>query len=214
MSSQYGQDNFVVNYFKNKKDGYFVDVGAFNDGDDTVLLEKLGWSGICIEPITGAYQELTERRSCTCLNVCVGNENKQVDFSENVSNDSDSGWYTYTSALSGVVESYSQEHLNRISQENKDWNGKSVIVKKQMMTLTSIFEENNSPSHIDYLKVDIEGGELSCLQGIDFTKNTFDLISLEANYEHETRPCVDLLARYGYAPFVKLGVDIFFRKLM
>jgi hypothetical protein len=47
--SQYGQDTFVYeNFFKNKNDGFFVDIGAY-DGvslSNTLSLEELGWSGL------------------------------------------------------------------------------------------------------------------------------------------------------------------------
>ena len=52
--SQYGQD-IILNdrIFKNKKNGYFIDIGAY-DGvcfSNTLLYEeKFDWNGICIEP--------------------------------------------------------------------------------------------------------------------------------------------------------------------
>jgi|TARA_R100000315_G_C5221926_1_gene133588 FkbM family methyltransferase len=210
--SQYGQDDFVMKYYSGKTNGYFVDVGAFNTGDDTIILENSGWSGICIEPINGAFSELSKNRNCVCLNICVGSENKEVDFLENTSQKPDEKWYGYTSALSGVYESYSPEHLDRIAQENKKWNAKSNLVKKQMLTLEKVFEQSNSPNFIEYLKIDVEGGELSCLKGVNFEKQNFGLISLEANYDHEINACVDYLKTKNYEPFVKVGIDVFFRK--
>ena len=208
--SQFGQDKFVYKHFREKKDGYFVDVGAFNDGNDTKFLESEGWSGICIEPITGAYLELIKNRKCTCVNACVGNNNQDVDFRENIPSDSSLGWNTYTSMLSGVAKTHSNDHLARIDHENMRTGGKSVIVKKKMMTLTKIFEENNAPDHIDYLKIDTEGGELSCLLGIDFSRYSFGILSVEANYREEIIPCAALLINKNYRPFVKVGDDIFF----
>ena len=59
MSEYYGQlkqDLECLEYFKNKKDGFFVDIGAGNGKDlsNTYLLEKnFGWKGmekvICIQ---------------------------------------------------------------------------------------------------------------------------------------------------------------------
>jgi hypothetical protein len=54
MPSQYGQDQFVAEYLKRKRKGYFLDSGAADGvlGSNTLLLEKVyDWSGICIEPL-------------------------------------------------------------------------------------------------------------------------------------------------------------------
>ena len=47
--------------FKNKRDGFFLDIGA-NDGitlSNSYFFEKeLGWKGICFEPLKNAFQKL------------------------------------------------------------------------------------------------------------------------------------------------------------
>ena len=52
--SQYEQDIYILNnFFQNKKDGMFVDIGA-HDGvtiSNSLLFEKIGWNGICVEPL-------------------------------------------------------------------------------------------------------------------------------------------------------------------
>ena len=51
--SQCGQDKWAYeNLFKNKNDGFFIEIGA-DDGihfSNTKFFEDLGWNGICIEP--------------------------------------------------------------------------------------------------------------------------------------------------------------------
>ena len=61
MSEYYGQlkqDLECLEYFKNKKDGFFVDIGAGNGKDlsNTYLLEKnYNWKGICVEPLKDPF---------------------------------------------------------------------------------------------------------------------------------------------------------------
>ena len=73
--SQHKQDEFVVNYFKGKKNGVFVDIGA-HDGitlSNTYVLEKeLGWTGICVEPMDHEYKKLTECRNCITCHCEIG----------------------------------------------------------------------------------------------------------------------------------------------
>jgi FkbM family methyltransferase len=201
--SQFGQDDFVVEFFDSEKEGYFVDVGASTDGNDTLLLEEMGWEGICIEP-TGSYKSLTEKRKCICLNICVGDHRGKVQFMENTG---------YTRELSGVVDYYCDAHKGRISSENESRGGSSKIVEKEMKTLTDVFREQESPEYIDFLKIDVEGGEEQVLRGIDFNKYSFGIISIEGNYQEEVDACSDLLKSNGYVFIERVGIDIFFGKV-
>ena len=44
----FGEDKFISNYFKNKPNGFYIDVGCYHplDGNNTHLLHKKGWNGI------------------------------------------------------------------------------------------------------------------------------------------------------------------------
>ncbi len=201
--SQFGQDDEIVRFFDAKKTGWFIDVGAHESGNDTILLEKMGWNGICVEPCDDLFQRLKESRSCICENICIGNKDGQVDFCWNQG---------YTSALSGVVEYYSPEHIHRINSENKNYGGSASLVKKTIKTLTTLLDSLDAPSHIELLKIDVEGGEYAVLEGTDFDRYTFDLITIEANYEHEYDKCKTYLNEKGYEEFKTVGIDRFFKR--
>ena len=49
--SIFGEDEFVDNYFKNKLNGFYIDVGCYHplDGNNTHLLYKRGWHGINLD---------------------------------------------------------------------------------------------------------------------------------------------------------------------
>src|SRR5262245_10306682 len=52
--SQFAEEWIIRDFFKDKRDGVFVDVGAnhYRDSSTTFYLEeKLGWSGLAIEPL-------------------------------------------------------------------------------------------------------------------------------------------------------------------
>ena len=60
----------LLEIFENKKNGFFVDIGA-HDGisiNNTKLLEDLGWDGICIEPHPKVFQRLLLNRNCKKVN--------------------------------------------------------------------------------------------------------------------------------------------------
>jgi len=199
--SQFGQDDTILQIFDGISDGYFLDVGAHSIGEDTLLLEELGWSGICIEPLDEEFTTLASKRKCICKNICVGDMDGEVEFASNKG---------YTSALSGVVEYYCDAHKERIASEISQMGGEVNVGKKEMKTLSTLLDEENAPTHIELLKIDVEGGEYAVLSGIDFSKYTFDLITIEGNYQEEVERCVELLGEKGYTPFTQVGIDIFF----
>ena len=83
--SQGGQDVYVTNILREKRDGYFVEVGAY-DGftiSNTYLLEKnYGWKGICIEATPYRIQDLKNNRpNAICIETAVFSEsNLELDF--------------------------------------------------------------------------------------------------------------------------------------
>ena len=63
--SQAGQDQWVTEFFENKRGGYFLDIGAhdgWGDSNTWYLEEKLGWSGICLEPGIQEYLQCKSLR--------------------------------------------------------------------------------------------------------------------------------------------------------
>ena len=74
--SQLGQDKIVDEYFRGKRHGVFVDIGAY-DGltfSNTLMLEReRDWTGICIEPLPDIFAELRKNRRCICVQACIGN---------------------------------------------------------------------------------------------------------------------------------------------
>jgi len=83
--SQIGQDTKVIEYYKEKQNGYFIEIGA-SDGitlSNTYLLEKkYNWRGICVEPIPDNYSKLIINRqnSICCDNAIYNISDLIVEF--------------------------------------------------------------------------------------------------------------------------------------
>jgi hypothetical protein len=81
--SQSQQDKFLYEkFFKDKKDGVFVEIGAYNGivYSNTKFFEELGWSGICIEPIEDVFKELKKNRKAICIQGCISNKKGKSKF--------------------------------------------------------------------------------------------------------------------------------------
>ena len=65
--SQISQDLFVLYFTQQKKNGYFIEIGAC-DGkhlSNSFALEKRGWTGIICEPSNFWLQKMKNRKSKT-----------------------------------------------------------------------------------------------------------------------------------------------------
>lgn len=200
--SQWGQDEFVVSVLKQKKNGYFVDIGAY-DGitiSNTYYLEKeLGWNGLCVEANPHTYNSMVECRNTECVNVAIAPYEKEVEILLN-------GW------SSAINDSFTSSEILKQGFE-------SVIVNA--ITINELFERYNVPSEFDYLTIDIEGGELEILSQLDFSRWRFKVLTYEHNshlVHHENYPDLvkrreqmeEILYKNGYSLYKNYEGDGFF----
>lgn len=183
--SQIGQDIDVLNFYKNKTNGFFVEIGA-SDGihiSNTYLLEKnYNWKGICVEPIPKNYEALCKNRpNSFCCDMAIYSEShKSVVF--------DVADCDLLSGISDFIDCHKQTV-----------DAKKTQIVVMTLTLNDLLEKYNSPLFIDYLSLDTEGSELEILKAFDFNKYTFGLIDVEHNYEEPKRTEIrTLLTSNGY----------------
>jgi hypothetical protein len=125
--SQLGQDKIVDEYLHQKRNGVFVDIGAY-DGvtfSNTLMLEReRGWTGICIEPLPDIFAELRKNRGCVCVQACMGNRDEhEVEF---LAVQSGAAW---SRMLSGVLSEYDPRHLARVDAELNAYGNPCITVE-------------------------------------------------------------------------------------
>jgi FkbM family methyltransferase len=174
MYSQLEQDLWILESTNFKRNGYFIDIGAY-DGvfhSNTYLLEKkYGWSGICVEP-SNKFDELKVNRSCLTENLCVyNNSNSIVEFTE----------IDYNMELSGCADDFKDDH------ERNSINHKKIST----ISLTDLCIKYNCPNTIDYLSIDTEGSELKILEAHNFESFKFLFISIEHNRNIEYKNAIN-----------------------
>lgn len=174
--SQFGQDQFVnETFFKNKRQGIFVDIGAF-DGitiNNTFFFEKeLHWTGICVEPHPDSFRELAKTRRCICINGCIAPKSGTEEFL----------YISDPAILSGLFNTYDPRHVARIYQEVQECNGKASLIQMPCYTFNEVMQTHGI-RHIDFLSVATEGGEYAILESIDFALCIIDVLTVEDNYD-------------------------------
>jgi FkbM family methyltransferase len=161
--SMLGEDLFVKKFFKNKKKGFYIDVGCYHpiDGNNTYLLYKKGWEGINID-LNKTSIDLFKRarKNDNNLNVAISNNSKKIKF-------------------------YYRKKINMLNTINKKF-AKNSFKKGfktgsiQSQTLNSILNKSKFKNKkIDFLNLDIEGNEINALESFDLKKYSPKLICIE-----------------------------------
>lgn len=149
--SQIGQDKWVADLFKHKKELFFIDIGAF-DGillSNSYFLEKeLNWNGICVEPNKESFQKLLQNRKCIKINKAIANYDGKIGFFED-----------------GLGSAINNNSDNKI----------------ECITLSTLFKEQKVPKIIHYLSLDVEGAESRILSYFPFEEYKCVCITVEHN---------------------------------
>lgn len=201
--SQFGQDQFVYeNFFYNKKDGYFVDIGAHNGERDSnsLFFEKLGWIGVCIEPNPEMFTKLKSLRTCLCLPYAVSDKNEINTFFQ-ITGDG-------PTVLSGLADEYSSQAIQRINEFDLENTQEFNYIEVECKTFDNLIDNCN----IDFLSLDTEGNELKILKSINFDKYNINVITVENNdYDNKF---IDFLIPKGYSFITRLGCDELYKKII
>ena len=186
MPSQYGEDVLAYEFFGRKREGFFVEIGAF-DGvalSNTYFLEALGWSGILVEPNPEHYDAIISRRPFSkVVHAACGRGADQVRFSVAKGNGG-------VSVLSYMGENRAQ--AARIAREGG-------IIEETLVPCLSLDEiMRGEDRQIDLLSIDVEGAEIQVLEGCNLKKLRPRAIIAEDNAGGGDTRVAEYLASLGY----------------
>ena len=160
-----GEDIFILNHFKNKNNGFYIDVGCYHPlhRNNTFLLHKNGWSGINIDIHQFSIDLFNYLRPDDVnLNCAVSNSN-------------------------GVTKMFYQKKLSQLStidekQAKIAFQGNIKTSEIKCFTLNAILEKLKfNDKKIDLLDIDVEGADLKVLKGFNLEKFKPELICVETH---------------------------------
>ena len=155
------EKELIWQFFGRRRDGFFVEVGA-NDpkgGSQTWLLEKNGWRGILVEPQASFYRRLViERPNSRVYQAACSSPDKRGTGTLHLA--SASGFAT----LQQQVDSHGIEFV-----------GTETV---PIVTLDNILEKEGNPK-VDFVSVDVEGGEVEVLAGFSLERHRPALVLIE-----------------------------------
>ncbi len=181
--AQLFQDLWVLWELDLKRNGYFVEFGAF-DGQvlsNTFLLETAyEWRGLLAEPNPDRHQSIRSSRTATLDERCVHDKSgEQVKL-----------LVTPNSEYS-TIEEHSESNPHRIGQSDT----RDVLVNT--VTLDDLLDQHAAPAVIDFLSMDTEGGEFEILNAHRWNRH-IRCMSIEHNYTHKQTSIDQLLTKKGY----------------
>lgn len=182
--SQHNIDLFLLDLFKEKENGFFIEAGAHNgiDQNNTFLLEKkLKWKGLLVEPNPHTFARCLQNRSCIIENYAL----VAFDFlDEEVSGD------FFQSSFEGSMMG-GCAHLH-----HKNDKVKAIQLSKLL--------DNHQIKNIDFFSIDVEGYEIEVLNGLDFEKHRPSYILYENHVFRDVKYQVsheEFFSKKHYEPF-------------
>jgi len=179
------EKELIRNYFENKKNGVFVEVGA-NDPtspeSQSFHLERLlGWTGLLIEPIPYLANLARNERLGAVVCECACTSPQKTGTLELLIPKKGEELLTGHASLEANLDEHNYLEFEKISVN--------------AVTLSSLVIENNI-KQIDFLSIDVEGAELDVLMGADLQKTKPTLILLEDKHLYLVKH--RYLVRQGY----------------
>jgi|TARA_Y100000389_G_C17363296_1_gene464902 FkbM family methyltransferase len=156
-------DLLINHVFKNKKKGFFIDVGCNHPvyNNNSYLLYKKGWRGINIDLDKKSIELFNLYRKDDCnINSAISSKPEILDL------------YFY----------HDKSPINTLNKKSSDYQKvKPKIIKKvNTQTLdTVIINSKLSGKKFDFLSIDVEGHELNVLKGLNLKKYSPSIIVVE-----------------------------------
>ena len=158
-----GVDTIIENIFRNKNDGFYIDIGCQHPikNNNTYLLHSKGWKGINIDLDPDNIKLFNiSRPKDDNINIAVSNKVGEAEL------------YFY----------HKKSPINTIDKKTSDYQKAQVsdIKKVKTDTLNNIINNSKYDNmKFNLLSIDVEGHELQVLKGFDFNKYKPDVIVVE-----------------------------------
>ena len=199
--SQWGEDQFIVQYFKDKVKGIYLDIGCFNPFmySNTCLLHKNGWSGINID-INPTSIDLFNIARPNDFNICttINDEKKSFDV--------------YLDDPFSPVNTLDRKFYENLG---KPFFNNKRNLKVESKAIDEVISLSGIRDEIDFINIDVEGNDYKILTLLKIDKLKPKLISIETHNvdgsESENHQYIrDFLSKNGFNIFQRVGPTTLF----
>ena len=165
--SQWGEDQFINQFFKDKIDGIYLDIGCFHPVmySNTWLLHRKGWRGINID-INPTSIDLFNILRPKDTNLCTTiNEIKET-------------FEIYYDDPFSPVNTLDKQFYENLENKNNKNTKKLFVESKSMQEILNISKIDKS---IDFINLDVEGMDYKILKNINLNQLKPKLVSIETH---------------------------------
>jgi len=189
----------LIDLFNGKKNGFFVEIGAFNGvryNDSYTLEQHYNWQGILVEPDPEVFKDLRQFRPNAIL--C----NKAI--APSICDEA----YFYRGGIYGGLSQYMD--MDQIREHSRR---KNDIITVSTIRLAELLD--STPEIIDFLCLDVAGAELPILEDYfaNFNRKIRTLV-IEFNFDYQKLANLrQLLKPLGYECCQLRGWDSCWRNI-
>ncbi len=201
VNSQDGEEIYLMEKFSGKKNGVYVDVGAYHPTrfSNTFWAYCKGWRGVNIEPNPDSFY-LFEIMRPEDINVNVGISSKKDTLK----------YYRFSEAALNTFDSnYAEMVVKEFGFELKD------SIEVSVVPLCDIFRKNQI-KHIDFIDIDVEEHEIEVIKSIRFDEVEIEVIlveQLDSNLESViSSEIAGYLKTKGYLPVSKYNRTVIYAR--
>lgn len=194
--SQFGEDRILAEFFRGKRAGTCVEVGA-NDGitgSNSYYFEKVGWTCVLVEPNLDLCVQIRANRSAL-LFACAA---------------SDSEGTAVLQVAEGAEFAHAISTLEAGGDAARRINAAGFTARPvdvPLRRLDDILVEAGIKAPVDFVTIDVEGHEMSVLAGFSIPRWTPTVLIIEDNSGFTDRRISSHLEQFGYVPFLRTGVN-------
>jgi FkbM family methyltransferase len=188
MYSQFEEDEIIASFFGDKV-GCFYDIGA-NDGktfSNSFRLVCNGWSGVCVEPTTEAFQRLQklhqDNPKVQVVNCAITEKDGETWLIVNGSH------YSTDVGLLSVVCGEDFDSSQPIPKDAYNW---QKYEKVKTLNFESLTKQIGS-STIDFISIDAEGYDLKILSQIQLNKYGAQMVIVETDNSKSINDSFDFI---------------------
>jgi FkbM family methyltransferase len=183
--AQLFQDLWVLSETGSQRNGFFVEIGAF-DGvalSNSYLLEKgYGWRGLLVEPNPRYAGAIRATRSASLdVRPVHGASGERVDM-----------FFVRDAPELSAMEDFAFNDSHATEREIHD------TVTQTTVSLNDLLLEYHAPRTIDFMSIDTEGNEVAILTTFDFDRYDIRFMCIEHNHTTAEQTLDEIMSRHRY----------------
>ena len=201
--SQDKEDLFINEYFRDIKNGFYIDIGAYHPirYSNTALLYNRGWQGVNIDMNQTSIDLFNIARKRD-INICAAVSSSSKFVTQFIDH--------RFSPVNTIDEKFSKSISKKLLL--KRFSEKKV----QTQTFEKLIKDNKLEiKKIEFLNIDVESHDFEVLQGINLTSLEPKLICIElenSQLNSNDQKIENYLEKYDYYLIKKTGLNGIFKK--